>query len=189
MKLEKKNFNILLNINNNNLLSKVLFSSKKNKNIKKKFFISKKKKFEKKNVVFKNEEFFLKELKNEDLILPLDEKFVNYFNKYEHQILSNLYKNSKSSENFIYEDERRNLFIMIKNIKYFILKNKINLIIFEGTKIEFLQSLIFLVANFFYIKIFFLRKNKYIFNNNYEDSNNFSHLIKKVEILNPTKKL
>lgn len=189
MKLEKKSFNILLNVNDANLLSKVLFSLKQNKNIKKQFCVSKLKKFEKKNIIFKNTGFFFKELTKEDVISPLDEKFITYFNKYEHIFLSNLYKNNKSSKNFIYEDERRKIFIIIKNIKYFIFKKKINLIIFEGTKLELLQSLFFLVGRFFSIKIFFLRKNKYVFYNNYEDLNNFSHLIKKVEILNLKKKL
>ena len=170
MKSKKKSFNFLSNIDNENLLTKATNELNRGVFINKGFIISRNKSKNFKNIFFINTNFFLEYIKNENTSIPLDEKFINYINKYEYIILKTQYENSKLKHNFIYEKEKEKIFLMIRNIKKFIFENQINLIIFEGTKLQIFEILFILISNFFSIKIFLLKENKYF---NKDLRNNF----------------
>ena len=183
MKSKKKSFNFLSNIDNENLLTKATNELNRGVFINKGFIISRNKSKNFKNIFFINTNFFLEYIKNENTSIPLDEKFINYINKYEYIILKTQYENSKLKHNFIYEKEKEKIFLMIRNIKKFIFENQINLIIFEGTKLQIFEILFILISNFFSIKIFLLKENKY-FNKDLRNNFFFSELINNIQILN-----
>ena len=183
MKSKKKSFNFLSNIDNENLLTKATNELNRGVFINKGFIISRNESKNVKNIFFINTNFFLEYIKNENTSIPLDEKFINYINKYEYIILKTQYENSKLKHNFIYEKEKEKIFLMIRNIKKFIFENQINLIIFEGTKLQIFEILFILISNFFSIKIFLLKENKY-FNKDLRNNFFFSELINNIQILN-----
>ena len=90
------------NIDNENLLTQATKELNRKNFINKGFVISRNRSKNFKNIFFININLFLEYTKNENTLIALDEKFINFINKYEYIILKTQYKNSRLKSNFIY---------------------------------------------------------------------------------------